>query len=117
MNTNPRANGCYCPSDCGCHRGRPLCGCIAHNGYRLTDHDERHARQGARAQLEAWHRQHVTYNGAYQQMAERRAMGAIGCTRYDLRDTEVDWIEAMVTSEARDVFGALEVRKALEVAR
>lgn len=23
---------CYCPDDCGCHRGRPVCGCTYHDG-------------------------------------------------------------------------------------
>lgn len=107
MNTNPRANGCYCPSDCGCHRGRPVCGCVAHGGYRLTEHDERHICEQVRELLVGWQRQHAGagwYSAPDHEVLERVAIGRIGCTSYDLRDVELDWITATVAIIAADMF-------------
>lgn len=104
MNTNDRANGCYCPSDCGCHRGRPYCGCVKHTGYRFTVHDETHIIRRVQWKVDQYRRQRVEWNDAYETLTVRDAIGRIGCTSYDLRDTEIAWIVDTVRTIALDLF-------------
>jgi hypothetical protein len=119
METNERANGCYCPSDCGCHRGRPYCGCVEHNGYRLTEHDEQHMIGTVRDTLRGWMRQHggagEWYGAPDHEALERVAIGRIGCSKWDLRDVELDWVEATVAFIAADLMAGASTHAAWRV--
>ena len=77
------------------------------DAYRLTEADEVLICERVRAALEGWRRSaqgSAWYGPVEHENLERIAWNAIGCSTYDLRDVELEWITCTVALIAADVF-------------
>ena len=77
------------------------------DAYRLTEADEVLMVGTVRDLLKRWVREHDGagwYGATDHEALERVAAHAIGCSFYDLRDVELEWITRTVALIAADVF-------------